>query len=351
MHRALVLILSVAVLASSTSLRGSTQSQSAPDTFDESEYGESEMEGNFSDFSLHQFLSDDNGREGTASSNDDKREKALAKSAALAADEEDDSEDTADDSDSFVQTAKKSFDASATNANRMKQDPDALHDETQFVDKDPAMGPADSFDSLPRQLLAKGAEHDRVLVGEEISNNGVVGDDKSSNEEDSHSLLQNKKDTLRAREIAAILLKQDPKAEEEPQIFNTESAAAMDDSADSSLHQLLVSEDTGDSGSVAREGGADDGEDINPSAQAAEEQSDKEDLDASDEYESGDADMAVNQGDSSDFSVHHFPTDNDGREGTSTSDDDSGDAEIAKTKTLAADHHFDTEDTPDDVDS
>jgi len=59
----------------------------------------------------------------------------------------------------------------------------------------------------------------------------------------------------------------------------------------------------------------------------------------------------VNQGDSSDFSVHHFPTDNDGREGTSTSDDDSGDAEIAKTKTLAADHHFDTEDTPDDVDS
>ena len=145
MHRALVLILSVAILASSTSLRGRTQSQSDPDTFDESEYSDSEMEGNFSDFSLHQFLSDDTGREGTASSNNDSGEPGMAKSAALAADGKDDSEDTADDSDSFVQTAKKSYDASATNANRMKQDPDALHDETQFVDKDPAMGQVDSF--------------------------------------------------------------------------------------------------------------------------------------------------------------------------------------------------------------
>jgi len=61
--------------------------------------------------------------------------------------------------------------------------------------------------------------------------------------------------------------------------------------------------------------------------------------------------MAVSQGDSSDFSVHQFLTTDDGREGTPVSDDDSGEAEIARSAALAADDHFNSEDTPDASDS
>merc|ERR1719410_1799303 len=73
--------------------------------------------------------------------------------------------------------------------------------------------------------------------------------------------------------------------------------------------------------------------------------------DAGDEYEYGDREMAVSQGDQSDFSLHQFLEHDDGRYGSSTSDDDSGDAEIAKQHVLATDDHFDSEDTPDTTDS
>merc|ERR1719195_456436 len=70
-----------------------------------------------------------------------------------------------------------------------------------------------------------------------------------------------------------------------------------------------------------------------------------------DDFEYGDKEMAVSQGDQSDFSLHQFLEQDDGREGSSTSDDDSGNAEIAKEHALAADDHFDSEDTPDTTDS
>merc|ERR1719356_1389912 len=53
-----------------------------------------------------------------------------------------------------------------------------------------------------------------------------------------------------------------------------------------------------------------------------------------DDYEYGDREMAVSQGDSSDFSIHQFLTQDDGREGTPVSDDD-----------------FNSEDTPDNSDN
>merc|ERR1719458_335259 len=73
--------------------------------------------------------------------------------------------------------------------------------------------------------------------------------------------------------------------------------------------------------------------------------------DTSDEFEYGDKEMAVSQGDASDFSLHQFVEQDDGREGSSTSDDDTGNAEIAKQHALAADDHFDSEDTSDTTDS
>merc|ERR550532_1995514 len=73
--------------------------------------------------------------------------------------------------------------------------------------------------------------------------------------------------------------------------------------------------------------------------------------DTSDNFEYGDKEMAVSQGDASDFSLHQFMEQDDGREGSSTSDDDSGNAEIARQHALAADDHFESEDTPDTTDS
>merc|ERR1719151_590025 len=70
-----------------------------------------------------------------------------------------------------------------------------------------------------------------------------------------------------------------------------------------------------------------------------------------DDFEYGDKEMAVSQGDQADFSLHQFIEQDDDRQGSSTSDDDSGDAEIAKEHALAADDHFDSEDTPDTTDS
>merc|ERR1712204_44370 len=73
--------------------------------------------------------------------------------------------------------------------------------------------------------------------------------------------------------------------------------------------------------------------------------------DTSDNFEYGDREMAVSPGDSSDFSLHQFMEQDDGREGSSTSDDDTGNAEIAKQHAIAADDHFNSEDTPDTTDS
>jgi len=75
------------------------------------------------------------------------------------------------------------------------------------------------------------------------------------------------------------------------------------------------------------------------------------DAEDNDNFEYGDKEMAVSQGDQSDFSLHQFLENDDGRQGSSTSDDDSGNAEIAKERALAADDHFDSEDTPDTTES
>jgi len=77
----------------------------------------------------------------------------------------------------------------------------------------------------------------------------------------------------------------------------------------------------------------------------------RQDPESADAYEYGDRERAVSQGDSSDFSVHQFLTEDDGREGTSTSDDESGESDMEKSKALAADDHFNSEDTPDNSDS
>ena len=53
----------------------------------------------------------------------------------------------------------------------------------------------------------------------------------------------------------------------------------------------------------------------------------------------------------SDFSVHHFLVNDDGREGSTATGDDSGSMEMARSAAVAADDHFNSENTPDATDS
>jgi len=157
-----------------------------------------------------------------------------------------------------------------------------------------------------------------------------------------------------------------------------EMAVSRADQSDFSLHQFLETDD-GRQGSSTSDDDTGNAEIAKERALATDDHFDSEDtpdttdsfiqtaallrkrsltgqdpgLDAedNDNFEYGDKEMAVSQGDQSDFSLHQFLENDDGRQGSSTSDDDSGNAEIAKERALAADDHFDSEDTPDTTES
>jgi len=157
-----------------------------------------------------------------------------------------------------------------------------------------------------------------------------------------------------------------------------EMAVSQGDQSDFSLHQFLENDD-GRQGSSTSDDDSGNAEIAKERALVADDHFDSEDtpdttdsfiqtaaslrkrsmtgqdpgLDAedNDNFEYGDKEMAVSQGDQSDFSLHQFLENDDGRQGSSTSDDDSGNAEIAKERALAADDHFDSEDTPDTTES
>merc|ERR1719507_852957 len=151
-----------------------------------------------------------------------------------------------------------------------------------------------------------------------------------------------------------------------------EMALSRSDSSDFSLHQFMEQDD-GREGSSTSDDDTGNAEIVKQHAMAADDHFNSEDTpdttdsflqrasrkrhskqepdDTSDNFEYGDKEMAVSQGDSSDFSLHQFMEHDDGREGSSTSDDDTGNAEIAKQHAVAADDHFDSEDMPDATDS
>merc|ERR550532_1837652 len=149
-------------------------------------------------------------------------------------------------------------------------------------------------------------------------------------------------------------------------------AVSQGDSSDFSLHQFMQQDD-GRDGSPTSDDDTGNAEIARQRAMAADDHFNSEDTpdttdsflqrgskkrrsrqdpdDTSDNFEYGDKEMAVSQGDSSDFSLHQFMEQDDGRDGSSTSDDDTGNAEIARQHAMAADDHFNSEDTPDTTDS
>merc|ERR1712032_1645282 len=140
-------------------------------------------------------------------------------------------------------------------------------------------------------------------------------------------------------------------------------ALSRSDSSDFSVHQFMQQDD-GREGSSTGDDDTGNAEIAKEHAMAADDHFDSEDTpdttdsfiqkdskkkqsrqdpdEASDNFEYGDKEMAVSQGDSSDFSLHQFVEQDDGREGSSTSNDDTGNAEIAKEHAMAAEDHFDS---------
>jgi len=181
--------------------------------------------------------------------------------------------------------------------------------------------------------------------------------------------LQSQKASLRKQKMS----RQDPDPDAEDndnfEYGDREMAVSQADQSDLSLHQFLENDD-GRDGSPTSDDDSGDAELAKEHALAADDHFDSEETpdytdafiqtkqskrskqpDDGDDYEYGDREMAVSQGDSSDFSVHQFLTPDDGRDGSSVSDDDTGDAEIARNKAEEADDHFNSEDTPDSTDS
>jgi len=251
--------------------------QDPDDPSDDFEYGDREMavsQGDSSDFSLHQFMEQDDGREGSSTSDDDTGNAEIAKQHAVAADDHFDSEDTPDATDSFLQKNSKK--------RRSRQDPDDTSDDFEYGDREMAVSQGDSSDFSLHQFM----EQDDGREGSSTS------DDDTGN-----------------AEIAE------------------QHAMAADDHFDS--------EDTPDTTDSFLQKGS-------------KSKTSKQTPD--DAYEYGDREMAVGHGDSSDFSVHQFLATDDGREGTPDTDD-SGEADMQRSAALAADDHFNSEDTPDNSDS
>jgi len=354
-------------VVSAASLRKQKKTRQEPDDEggDGYEYGDREMavsQGDQSDFSLHQFLVQDDGRFGSSTSDDDSGNAEIAKEHAESAEDHFDSEDTPDTTDSFLQTK--------TRKQRNRQDPDDDGDNFEYGDREMAVSQGDQSDFSLHQFL----EHDDGRYGSstsdddtgnsEIAKEHALAADDHFGSEDTPDTTDSFIQTRKQRKT-----RQDPDENgDDYEYGDKEMAVSQGDQSDFSLHQFLETDD-GRFGSSTSEDDSGKAEIAKEHALAADDHFDSEDTpdttdsflqtnkgksglkQPDDDYEYGDREMAVSQGDSSDFSIHQFLTQDDGREGTPVSDDDTGNAEIARSKAEAADDHFNSEDTPDTSDS
>jgi len=356
-------------VVSAASLRKQKRTRQDPDDEggDGYEYGDKEMavgQGDQSDFSLHQFLEQDDGRFGSSTSDDESGNAEIAKEHAESAEDHFGSEDTPDTTDSFLQTKTRK-------QRNTRQDPDDDGDNFEYGDREMAVSQGDQSDFSLHQFL----ERDDGRYGSSTS------DDDTGNSEiakehalaaDDHFGSEDTPDTT----DSFIQMRKQRKTRQDPdengddyEYGDKEMAVSQGDQSDFSLHQFLETDD-GRFGSSTSEDDSGKAEIAKEHALAADDHFDSEDTpdttdsfiqtnkgkstglkQPDDNYEYGDREMAVSQGDSSDFSIHQFLTQDDGREGTPVSDDDTGSAEMARSKAEAADDHFNSEDTPDTSDS
>jgi len=341
---------------------------------DNFEYGDKEMavsRGDQSDFSLHQFLEQDDGRQGSSTSDDDSGNAELAKERALAAEDHFNSEDTPDTTDSFVQTN------SLRKQKIIRKDPMDEEDNFEYGDKEMAVSQGDQSDFSLHQFLENDDGRQGSSTSDDDSGNAEIAKERALAADD-HFDSEDTPDTtdsfIQSRSLRKqTITRKDPDLDTETsdnfEYGDKEMAVSQGDQSDFSLHQFLENDD-GRQGSSTSDDDSGNAEIAKERALAADDHFDSEDTPdrtdsfiqtkkrkssgsklPEDDYEYGDREMAVSQGDASDFSIHQFLTTDDGREGTPVSDDDTGNAEMARSAALAADDHFNSEDTPDASDS
>jgi len=276
--------------------RSLIQSKQMPVDGDDFEYGDRESavsQADESDFSIHQFLVSDDGREGSSTGGDDSGSMEMERSAAVAADDHFNSENTPDASDSFAQTAKtgKTRHSHRRNALFQKKQMPEDRDEFEYGDREAAVSQADESDFSVHQFL----------VGDDGREGSSAGGDDSGSME-----------MARSEAVAA------------DDHFNSENTP---DASDSFAQTAKKSKATHLHARHHTTPGDDD----------------------ETGYEYGDSEANARNEDSSDFSVHQFLARDDGREGSDDSQDADGGAaaEMAKAKALASQDTFDSEDTPD----
>jgi len=324
-----------------------------------------------SDYSVHQFLAHDDGREGSDASgdSDDGASAEMAKNKAMAKEDHFDSEDTPDD-DSFAQTGR-----ALKKAKQPMDDDDG--DEFEHGDMEANARAEDPSDYSVHQFLAHddgregsddSGDSDDGAAAEIAKNKAMAKQDHFDSEDtpDDDSFVQTGRSLKKAKQPM------DDDDGDEFEHGDMEANARAEDPSDYSVHQFLAHDD-GREGSDDS-GDSDDGaaaEMAKNKAMAKEDHFDSEDTpdddsfvqtgrslnkakqpmddDDGDEFEHGDMEANARAEDPSDYSVHQFLAHDDGREGSDDSgdSDDGAAAEIAKNKAMAKEDHFDSEDTPD----
>jgi hypothetical protein len=331
------------------------------DDSDGYEYGDKEFharDADSSDYSVHQFLTTDDGRDGPKSGDDDQAFE-MRRSQALAKEDHFNSEETPS-TDNFLQIASK---------HKLPVDDDS--DGYEYGDKEFHARDADSSDYSVHQFLTTDDGRDGPKSGDDDQafemrrSQALAKEDHFNSEEtpSTDSFLQ-----LDAHHRRAKVHQLPGDDDSDGYEYGDKEFHARDaDSSDYSVHQFLTTDDGRDG---PKSGDDDQAFEMRRSqALAKEDHFNSEETpstdsflqldthhrrakvhqlpgdDDSDGYEYGDKEFHARDADSSDYSVHQFLTTDDGRDGPKSSDDDQA-FEMRRSQALAKEDHFNSEETP-----
>jgi len=325
------------------------------DDGDEFEHGDMEANARAedpSDYSVHQFLAHDDGREGSDDSgdSDDGAAAEIAKNKALAKEDHFDSEDTPDDS--FIQLKRvvrmarqpmdddgDEFEHGDLEANARAEDPSDYSVHQFLAHDDGREGSDDSGDS--DDGAAAEIAKNKALAKEDHFDSEDTPDDSfvqiaSASKKVKQPMDDGDGDEFEHGRMTMVLPHDDG-------LEGSDDSSDSDDGATAEIEKniALAKEDQFDSEDTPDDSFLQVGSALKKDRQPMD--------DDGDDFEHGDMEANARAEDPSDYSVHQFLAHDDGREGSDDSgdSDDGAAAEIAKNKALAKQDHFDSEDTPD----
>jgi hypothetical protein len=266
------------------------------------EYGDKEVharDADSSDYSVHQFLTTDDGRD-TPKSGDDDQAFEMRRSQALSKEDHFNSEETPS-TDNFVQlTSRKAHTGKRLRASKRK---------LPGMDDDDDNDGGDGFEYGDREFHARDADSSDYSVHQFLTADD--GRDGTKSDDDDQAFVMRR---------SQALAKEDH--------FNSEETPSTDNFVQLALHKARKNQKK--LVSTRKLPGMDD---------------DADDDDGGDGFEYGDREFHARDADSSDYSVHQFLTADDGRDGTKTDDDDQAFV-MRRSQALAKEDHFNSEETP-----